>query len=283
MLVLRATNEQMRNFLPLPAQGCTNLLVCDNTRKMSRELSNWIMLLLAALGVAGTASCSASTGSDPQVQSPSMSTGELVDCSTQRCVALTFDDGPDQFTDELLNTLKTTDTPATFFLIGSKVQNFPGSLERMATEGHQIGSHTWDHSDITTLSEQQLKEQLERTDAAIKKITGQSPSLFRPPLGHHDQAHNQLIPYPLVLWDTHSHDGRIKDPEKIVDAVVDTVQPGSIILMHDPRKATVQAVPEMVSKLRAKGYAPVRVDQLFAGEMENSVVYSSAPHDPAQQ
>ncbi|QIV87345.1 polysaccharide deacetylase family protein [Glutamicibacter mishrai] len=250
---------------------------------MSRQLSRWSMLAMALLGATSAASCSATTGAEPQAQSPSQSASEQVDCSVQRCVALTFDDGPDQFTDELLDTLKATETPATFFLIGSKVQKLPGTLQRMAAEGHQIGSHTWDHSDITKLSAQQLKQQLDRTDAAIKKATGQSPSVFRPPLGHHDKAHNQLVPYPLVLWDIHTHDGRLKNSEKIVKVTMDTVQPGSIILMHDPRKTTVQAIPEMVSQLRAKGYTPVTVDQLFAGEMEDSVVYSSAPLDPAQQ
>jgi len=241
-------------FGPFTVALCTNLATSDNTRRMSRQLSRWIMLAMALLGATSAASCSATTGAEPQAQSPSQSASEQVDCSVQRCVALTFDDGPDQFTDELL-----------------------------AAEGHQIGSHTWDHSDITKLSAQQLKQQLDRTDAAIKKATGQSPSVFRPPLGHHDKAHNQLVPYPLVLWDIHTHDGRLKNSEKIVKVTMDTVQPGSIVLMHDPRKTTVQAIPEMVSQLRAKGYTPVTVDQLFTGEMENSVVYSSAPHDPAQQ
>lgn len=237
------------------------------------------MFSIALLGLFGSVSCSANSEAEPQLQSLS----EHVDCYVQRCVALTFDDGPDQFTDELLDTLNSTGTPATFFLIGSKVQKFPDALQRMATDGHQIGSHTWDHSDITKLSAQQLKQQLDRTDAAIKKVTGHSPSIFRPPLGHHDKAHNQLVPYPLVLWDTHTHDGRLKNSEKIVKVTMDTVQPGSIVLMHDPRKTTVQAIPEMVSQLRAKGYTLVTVEQLFGGNLEKSVVYSSAPHNSAQQ
>lgn len=235
------------------------------------------MCSLALLTLTCTASCSAIPETVSPTQSPTESAASQVDCSLKHCVALTFDDGPDQFTQNLLDTLKPTNTPATFFLIGSKVQNFPSMVKRMEAEGHQVGSHTWDHADITTLSGLELKQQLERTDEAIKEVTGHSPSVFRPPLGHHDESHNEQVPYPVILWDTHSHDGRLKDSQKIIDAIMDTVHPGSIVLMHDTRNTTVQAVPELVSQLKAQGYTLVTIDQLFASELTNSVAYSSGP------
>jgi len=240
------------------------------------------MFSLSLIGLATLVSCSASTDQQTSAHSPDTSHEEHVDCAVLRCVALTFDDGPDQFTEELLNTLKSAQIPATFFLIGSKVEKYPGTVQRMSAEGHQVGSHTWDHSDITKLSGDQLDQQLTRTDTVIKKLTGDSPSVFRPPLGHHDVAHNKLVPYPLILWDVHSHDGRLKESNKIVDAVMDAVQPGSVILMHDTRQVTVHAVPELLAQLKLKGYTLVTVDQLFDGNLKISTPYSSAPREPKQ-
>lgn len=198
-----------------------------------------------------------------------------------KCVALTFDDGPGEYTGRLLDELQEAGTPATFFLVGQNIAKYPKVVKRMAEAGHQLGSHTWDHADITTLTREKIEHELNWTSAAIEKAAGSKPSVFRPPYGAHGAVYDRLVPYPLVLWDVDTLDWKHHDPKKTVSTAMEEVRPGSIILMHDIHESSIKAVPELVSKLKAEGYTPVTVDQLFDGDLENSVAYSAAPRPAA--
>lgn len=103
-----------------------------------------------------------------------------MDCARAKCVALTFDDGPTPFTDRLLRILNDNDAKATFFLIGNKVAQDPQGARRIAQAGMEIGGHTWEHPNMTTIPEADIPGQLSKATEAIAAATGQAPTLYRP-------------------------------------------------------------------------------------------------------
>lgn len=219
------------------------------------------------LGVSLLSGCSAG-GNDPSPDTQAAATEQAPnapDCSVEKCVALTFDDGPGKFTDKLLDELSEAKAPATFFMVGQNIAKYPDTVKRMVAEGHELGSHTWDHSDITTLTKEKIEHEVQWTDEALEKASGQKATALRPPYGSHGAVYDRLIPYPLMLWDVDTLDWKHHDPVKTVDIAMKEVKPGSVILMHDIHESSVQAVPNLVSKLTDAGYRLVTIEQLFAG------------------
>ncbi len=115
----------------------------------------------------------------------------MADCAVVKCVALTFDDGPGPYTDRLLQILKDNDAKATFFLIGNKVAANPAGAKRIADAGMEIGNHTWEHPNMTTIPPEDIAGQFSRANDAITAATGRTPSLYRPAGGLSDAAVRQ--------------------------------------------------------------------------------------------
>lgn len=198
-----------------------------------------------------------------------------VNCQQVACVALTFDDGPSEYTDELLDELAQVQAPATFFVLGRNVSKYPKTLERMVSDGHQIGSHSYAHQDITTLTREGIEHEVDWTIEAIQEAAGVTPTVFRPPYGAQGAVYNRLIPAPLVLWDVDTLDWSHHDPAQTIAITLDEAQPGSVILLHDIHQTSVAAVPELVQKLRDQGYTLVTIDELFANtDFKAGAVYS---------
>ncbi len=204
-------------------------------------------------------------------------------------VALTFDDGPNPiYTPEILNILNEKNVKATFFLIGKNVEDYPEVARRIVNEGHTIGSHTYSHRSLIPLSVKGTDYEIKKAEAAIEKVTGVRPTLFRPPRGVYSSYARKLLKnqrYTLVLWDLSAIDWAELAPKEIVSNVVNNVKPGSIILMHDSgdlikyrggnRYSTVRALPEIIDKLRAQGYEFVTIDQMiFLSELMETEEYS---------
>ncbi|MET8825540.1 polysaccharide deacetylase family protein [Streptomyces sp. NPDC004610] len=187
-----------------------------------------------------------------------------VDCRKVKCVALTFDDGPAADTTRLLTILKERNVKATFYLVGKNVQRYPATARNASRAGHQIGNHSWDHPDLTRLTTAQIRSQLSRTDTAIKQATGIEPTTMRAPYGAHNTAVRQASDRPLVHWSVDTLDWKYRDPARIVRTVRDQTRPGDIVLLHDIHRTTVNAVPDIIKTLKAKGFHFVTVDQLFA-------------------
>ncbi|MBV9318455.1 MAG: polysaccharide deacetylase family protein, partial [Mycobacterium sp.] len=127
-----------------------------------------------------------------------------VDCSLTKCVALTFDDGPSPFTDRLLKVFRDNDGKATFFLIGNKVAANPAGAKRIADAGMEIGSHTWEHPNMTTIPPQDISAQLSKANDAINGATGRTPALYRPAGGLSNDAVRQAAArfgQAEILWD----------------------------------------------------------------------------------
>lgn len=205
----------------------------------------------------------------PTVQAPStamvLKPQPRVDCEKTKCVALTFDDGPGKYTASLLDMLAKENVPATFYLLGQNVANFPGAVNRMAYEGHQLGNHTFDHQSLTGLSAQEIKNEVSATESAIRKASGLTPDTLRPPYGAHNSAVDQLVDTPIVLWDVDTLDWQHHDSKKTVDIAMEQARPGSIILMHDIHDSSVKAVPELVKRLKHENFTLVTVNELFKG------------------
>ncbi|MCW5716236.1 MAG: polysaccharide deacetylase family protein [Bauldia sp.] len=182
------------------------------------------------------------------------------------CVALTFDDGPHPtLTPRLLALLAEEDVRATFFVVGSRAQQWPDIIRAMNAGGHEIGNHSWNHPDLTQLGNDQVTEQLARTDAAIVSITGAAPDIVRLPYDASSSRVLSLISRPVIWWDIDTLDWKATSVGEVVDSAVRRARSGSIVLMHDIHATTVSAVRGIIEGLRARGFDFVTVSELMTG------------------
>ncbi|MCD7819196.1 MAG: polysaccharide deacetylase family protein [Lachnospiraceae bacterium] len=179
-------------------------------------------------------------------------------------VALTFDDGPHPvYTAKLLDGLAEYDVKATFFVIGKNIPGNEDLIERMEREGHLIGNHTWDHVKISDMSTAEACEQVEKTSALVKQITGKNTEYVRPPFGSWNKdLECSFVMFP-VLWDVDPLDWTTNNTGDIVRRVLEDVEPDDIILLHDCYDSSVDAALLIVEALLSQGYEFVTVDELI--------------------
>lgn len=179
-------------------------------------------------------------------------------------VALTFDDGPfAKATGSILDTLKANDAVATFFVLGNRVPDNEAILIRMITEGNEIGNHSLSHKQLTTLSQEELEEQIERTQKAVKLVTGIEPVIMRPTYGSYNDEIRENIDMPMILWSLDTRDWESRDASCVSKKVLENVQDGDIILMHDIYMSTAEAVKTIVPELKSRGYQLVTINELY--------------------
>lgn len=193
--------------------------------------------------------------------------------TTQKVVALTFDDGPQPtYTRSVIDILQTHHARATFFVIGHDAQAAPGSMRELVAAGEQIGNHTWSHPRLLAMSQEAIASEVERTDAVIRAAGYSGPIFVRPPNG------KRLLAAPWYLWrhgrttvtwdlEPDSLAGIAGDPDAMVRYVQANVRPGDIILMHvmyPSRDASRTALPRILDALAADGYRFVTVSDLLA-------------------
>lgn len=182
----------------------------------------------------------------------------------EKVVALTFDDGPGyKTTMMLLDGLKERNVHATFFLLGEKIEQRKEVVERMEEDGHLIGNHTYGHIQLDSVNIEYAKAEIAKTNEIIKEITGKYPVYIRPPFGSWNRTLEEEIELTPVLWTLDTTDWNTKDVERIVNYVIDEVESGDIILMHDIYDTSVAAALEIVDRLQKKGYVFVTVDELM--------------------
>lgn len=175
----------------------------------------------------------------------------------ERSVALTFDDGPNPAsTAAILDVLQRQRVPATFFLIGERIERDRPLAERILRDGHQLANHSWSHPRMVLEHPHRYATEIDRTDQLIRQLGYSGPIDFRPPYGQK----LLVLPWLLahrgkldVLWSLDSRDWADRDPASIARRVVRGAQPGTIVLLHDlPR--TAAALPAMIEGLRRRGY-----------------------------
>ena len=182
-------------------------------------------------------------------------------------IALTFDDGPGEYTDELLDCLEENNAHATFFMLGQNVGSWEFTVQRMADIGCEIGSHSWDHPNLYDLSMDSVAKEFSDTDAALEKACGQKASVARAPYGNWSDDIISTVGKPFFTWSLDSLDWSYLDVNKDYDAVMNgDLTDGSIILMHDIHEPSVQAAIKMIPELVQKGYKLMTVSELAAAK-----------------
>ncbi|MCV7255578.1 MULTISPECIES: polysaccharide deacetylase family protein [Mycobacteriaceae] len=203
---------------------------------------------------------------------------DAVNCAEVKCVALTFDDGPGPYTDRLLKILQDTDSKATFFLIGNKVAANPAGAKRIAEAGMEIGSHTWEHPNMTAIPPQAIPTQLSKASAAIEAATGQRPKLLRTAGGLiNDAVLAEAAKQGLadINWDVIPfdwfNDANIAATRYML---MTQIKPNSVVLFHDTYSSTVDLVYQFIPVLKANGYHLVTVSHML-GERQPGTSYGS--------
>lgn len=200
-----------------------------------------------------------------------------VNCAKVKCIALTFDDGPVPQTAHVLDVLKHHQAKATFFVLGELAATRPALLRRMVREGHAIGDHSWDHSQFWHQDAAAIRREVRRTAAAIRRATGSSPRMLRPPFGESNAVVRRIARQEgmaIVLWSVDPLDWRDRDTDTVIRRIVKRARPGAIILSHDIRPSTRRAIPEVIARLQAKGYVFVTVPELLGGRLRPGRTFS---------
>ena len=177
-------------------------------------------------------------------------------------VALTFDDGPGQYTDKLLDCLEENGAKATFYMLGQNVEKYPDIVKRMHDLGMELSNHTYDHKDLTKLTQSQITEEIEKTNTLIENAAGVLPDTLRPPGGSYNEAVQNLAGMPIVKWSIDTKDWKTKSEDQTYQCVMDSVQDGSIVLMHDIHQPSVEAALRIIPELIDQGYKLVTVSEL---------------------
>lgn len=190
---------------------------------------------------------------------------------SEREVALTFDDGPHPLlTESLLDSLRSQGVKATFYVLGENVSRYPEIVERMVSEGHEVGNHTWSHRFLTTQNSRSILEELDSTHRIIQEVASAPPATLRPPFGAITRSLARWISgrfgYDTVLWSVDARDyGPAPSSPDIEERIVTNTKAGAIILAHDTIQETVRATPGAIDHLLDGGYQFVTVSELIRG------------------
>ena len=194
----------------------------------------------------------------------------------QPMVALTFDDGPGKYTDDLLSCLDKNNSAATFFVLGQLAEKFPDVVKRADELGCEIANHTWDHLNATEAGAAAAEASVAKTSDAVKAIIGKPTYTYRPCYGAYNQDVLAEVNLPAIMWSIDTLDWKTKNAESTYKTVMDKVYDGAIILMHDIHEPTVEAAKRMIPELVNEGYQLVTVSELLkyrCGGAENAKVY----------
>jgi len=207
--------------------------------------------------------------------------------TTEPAVAFTFDDGPDaELTWRVLDILDRYDVKATFFVMGHSVTRLPGAVTEAVARGHEIGNHTWTHVDLTRQSPEEARWQLELCQKAVQGAIGTPPKYFRPPRGLLDGTSTRYAAEAnsdIILWSLGRGVSGVGTPRAVAAHVVDNVQSGDILLLHDGvgreslrtdldgpgpirrrREVEIEALPAIIEGVLDRGLRPTTVSGLLA-------------------
>jgi len=197
----------------------------------------------------------------------------FVGCAEDKVLYLTFDAGYENgLTEGLLDTLKTHNVPATFFLVGTYIKKHPELIMRMVNEGHIVANHTMSHPDMSKINDRDafLKE-LTQAEEHFKNVTGQEmPKLYRPPSGTYSEANLKLakeLGYKTIFWSLTYQDWGDKElsREQAFAKLIPRVHPGAVILLHSTYKTNALILDELLTKYKDMGYRFESLEHLVGG------------------
>lgn len=211
---------------------------------------------------------------------PTEEPGRVLD-PNKKAIALTFDDGPSKYTDEILDVLEEVDGRATFFVVGQRIDDYAKRLQRAYDMGCQIGMHTYSHANLTKLSSSEIRSEIDRTQELIVKYTGEESHLVRPPYGSVNDKVKETVDIPLINWSLDTRDWESRDADSVYNEIMSNVVDGEIVLMHDLYASTAEAVRRVVPELVEQGYQLCTVDELF--ELKGITLHSGTVFRSAKQ
>jgi peptidoglycan-N-acetylglucosamine deacetylase len=186
---------------------------------------------------------------------------------TEKKIALTFDDGPSEFTLEVLELLKKYNAKATFFCIGKNIEKHPEIVKQIITEGHLVGNHSYSHSKFFDFyNARQIKEEIQKTDALLEKFTSKKINFFRPPYGVTTPSIRRALKitgHKTIGWNIRSLDGGTKNQELILNRIIKRVSPGGIVLLHDTALHSVLVLEQFLQFLQQNNYKVISIEELL--------------------
>lgn len=205
--------------------------------------------------------------------------------ASPRYVALTFDDGPSgRFTRRLLDGLAEREVKATFLLCGYRIRQYPQETQRIASEGHEIGNHGYTHKNMQSLGHREIAQEIMDTQALLPN--GVTVRFLRPPGGCCNESVRQVAQargLAILSWSVDPKDWAVSDAAAVEQTVLEQVQDGDIILLHDMSDSSVDAALNIVDKLKEEGYSFVTVSQLARIREVNILPGRSYQSFPGQQ
>lgn len=202
---------------------------------------------------------------EPSSEAPSQTQPNDVPAANQtgkKLAAITFDDGPGPYTKNLIEELNKRGVKATFFMLGQQAEKYGETIKFMYESGHQLGSHTYSHKDITKLTNEEFLAEMQRTDDAIKAATGQVATAFRPPYGAYNQEKLNLQDKTPTHWSVDTKDWENRNVDRVKNEIISHTKDGSIILLHDIYESSVQGALAAIDVLLADGFQFVTVNEL---------------------
>lgn len=191
-------------------------------------------------------------------------------------MALTFDDGPGERTNELLDVLEKYDAHATFFMQGKNVTTYKKEIKRMKELGCELGNHSYDHPQLTLESDGGAG-QIGKTNELLKEVCGSAATVMRPPYGAINDAVRASVGMPMILWNIDTLDWKTMNTQMTIDNVLQNADDGDIVLMHDIHSPSVDAAIELIPKLISNGYQLVTVSEMAEARgliLENGATYT---------
>jgi len=194
-------------------------------------------------------------------------------------IALSFDDGPSQHTERILDLLEEHGGRATFFVLGYRIERYMETVERMLYLENELANHSWTHTNLTTLNEEAIIWEIMTTNAAIEAVAGYAPQIVRPPFGRTCARVRQVaedLGFALTNWSLDPLDWRYRDPDRIYNVIMDEKKDGAVVVLHDIHATTAQAMERVIPRLVEEGFQLVTVSEVLEylyGELVPGKVY----------
>ncbi|MDE6758455.1 MAG: polysaccharide deacetylase family protein [Clostridia bacterium] len=184
----------------------------------------------------------------------------------EKVVALTFDAawGADK-TQGILDTLEKHGVGGTFFLVGFWIDKYPDMVKKIAESGCDIGNHSKEHLNMSTLSREKIHSELDYVNEKVKELTGVQPKFFRPPFGDYNNTLLEVVEEKNMIgiqWTVDSLDWKGLSATEILSRVTSGVKNGSIILFHNNSDNILEALPLVIANLKNQGYKMVTLSEL---------------------
>lgn len=194
--------------------------------------------------------------------SETVSKDDNLDNSDKKFIAFTFDDGPSKYTSELIDTLELNNSSATFFMLGNRMKYNTDIVKKVYNSNSEIGTHTYSHKRLTSLSNDEIYNEINSSEIIFNDITGDHLKYLRPPYGSYND-HIKGLGYNIILWNIDPKDWLTRDSKKIYNSVLNNACDGCIVLMHDIYPETIEAVKMLIPTLNEMNYEVVSISNLI--------------------